>query len=78
MSDMDAPSREMTLGEQLQDHIKKTNAQIKYLEVTERKTTAPQGPGFPVIAEITLALRHIEDANSRLKRAYNMLPEDQK
>lgn len=77
-SSMDEPKREMTLGEQLQDHIRKTDAQIKYLGATEAKAIAPGGPGYPAIAEITLARRHIEDANSRLKRAYNVLPEEAK
>jgi hypothetical protein len=72
MTDDMNPQREMTLGEQLQDHIKKTDSQIKYLEVTERKATPP------AVQEIVLARRHLEDANNRLKRAYNMLPEEAK
>ncbi len=68
----DTPSREMTLGEQLQEHIKLTDKQAKYCEVTERKAKPP------VVQEIVLARRHLEDANQRLKRAYNMLPEEDK
>lgn len=65
------PQQEMTLGAQLQEHIATTDKQLAYLDVTERKA-AP-----PVVQEIVLARRHVEDANNRLKRAYNMLkPED--
>lgn len=64
--------REMTLGEQLQDHIKQTDRQLNYLNLTAKKASPP------AIQEIILAQRHIEDANNRLKRAYNMLPEEEK
>lgn len=64
--------REMTLGEQLQDHIKRTDLQIKYCQSSEEKA-AP-----PVVQEMVLARRHLEDANNRFKKAYNLLPEEQK
>jgi DNA-directed RNA polymerase specialized sigma24 family protein len=78
MSDDMNPQREMTLGEQLQDHIKKSDSQINYLEVTEKKCKDEAASDFRAIAEIIIARRHIEDANNRLKRAYNILPEDQR
>lgn len=67
-SDPNAPQREMTLREQLEDHIIKTDSQIKYLEVTEKKA-AP-----PAVQEIVLARRHLEDAANRLKRAMVLAP----
>lgn len=66
------PMRENTLGEQLQEHIKLTDKQLNYLAATEHKA-AP-----PAIQEIVLARRHLEDANNRLKRAYNMLKDEEK
>lgn len=64
--------REMTLGEQLQDHIKKSDRQIHYLIGTELLAKPP------VVQEIVLARRHIEDANTRFKKAYNLLDEKDK
>lgn len=69
---IDSPQREMTLGEQLQDHIKLTAKEIKYCETTERKAKPP------VVQEIVLARRHLEDANDRFKKAYNLLPDEEK
>lgn len=68
---MDA-QREMTLGEQLQDHIKKTDAQISYCVITEKKAVPP------AVQEIVLARRHLEDANNRFKKAYNLLKDEEK
>jgi hypothetical protein len=67
------PQREMTLGEQLQEHITRSDKQINYLG----KTTEPKAKP-PVVQEIVLARRHLEDANARLKRAYNLLDESEK
>jgi len=64
--------QEMTLGQQLQDHITKTDKQIAYCEITERKAKPP------VIQEMVLARRHLEDANNRFKKAYNLLTEEEK
>lgn len=69
---IDSTQREMTLGEQLQDHIKLTDKEIKYCETTERKAKPP------AVQEIVLARRHLEDANSRFKRAYNLLSDEEK
>lgn len=76
MSDDMNPQREMTLGEQLQDHIKKSDSQIKYLEITEQK--CKDIAAVPCIAEVIIARRHIEDANNRLKRAYDFLLEEER
>lgn len=65
-------SREMTLGEQLQDHITKTDKQIAYCSITEAKATPP------AIQEMVLARRHLEDANARFKKAYNLLRDEEK
>jgi hypothetical protein len=64
--------REMTLGEQLQDHIKLTDKQVKYCKTTEIKAVPP------AVQEIVLARRHLEDANDRFKKAYNLLPDEEK
>jgi hypothetical protein len=73
MSDAYAPpQQEMTLGQQLQEHIALTDKQIKYCEISERKA-AP-----PAIQEMVLARRHLEDANSRFKKAYNLLEDKDK
>lgn len=66
------PQQEMSLGEQLQEHIKLTDKQISYAAITERKATPP------AVQEIVLARRHLEDANNRFKKAYNLLSEEQK
>lgn len=72
MDDKVQAQREMTLGEQLQDHITKSDKQISYCQVTERKATPP------AVQEIVLARRHLEDANNRFKKAYNLLAEEDK
>lgn len=64
--------REMTLGEQIQDHITRTDKQIKYAGTTEGKAKPP------AVQELVLARHHLEDANNRFKRAYNFLGEDEK
>jgi hypothetical protein len=69
---VDDPQREMTLGEQIQEHIKLTDKQTSYCEVTEKKAKPP------VIQELVLARRHLEDANNRFKKAYNLLAEEDK
>jgi hypothetical protein len=72
MVDADAPQQEMTLGQQLQEHIALTDKQIKYAVISERKATPP------AVQEMVLARRHLEDANARFKKAYNLLEEGQK
>jgi hypothetical protein len=69
MASFDDPEREMTLGEQLRDHIKKAKQQAYYCSVTERKAQPP------VIQEIVLARRHLEDAMDRFKRAHHLVLE---
>lgn len=69
---MPTDEKEMSLGDQLQEHIKLTDKQIKYCEISERKATPP------AIQEMVLARRHLEDANNRFKKAYNLLPEEAK
>lgn len=62
----------MTLGEGIQVEIKETDRMSGTIEKMA-KELAP-----PVVQEIVLAQRHVEDANNRLKRAYNKLPEELK
>ena len=64
--------REMTLGEILQSEIRNTDYMVKRLIDAEKKS-AP-----PVVQEITLARRHVEDSYFRLKKAYNSLPDGMK
>jgi hypothetical protein len=72
MSDTAEDSQEMTLGQQIQDHITKTDKQIAYAVLTERKAKPP------VVQEMVLARRHLEDANNRFKKAYNLLADEEK
>jgi hypothetical protein len=62
----------MQPGEQIQDYIKVSDKLIKNCLITEEKTQPP------VIQELVLARRHLEDANQRFKKAYNLLPDDKK
>lgn len=68
----DNPQQEMTVGEVLQKGIKDSDWMVKECIAVEKRT-AP-----PVVQEIVLARRHLEDANNRFKKAYNLLPEDLK
>lgn len=52
--------REMTLDEQLEQHRDLLTRQINYATITERKAEPP------VVQEIVLARRHLEDARMRL------------
>ena len=66
-------SQEMTLGEQINDHTQRIESQIHYLEkITEPKANPP------VVQELVLARRHMEDASHRLVQAYNKLNEEEK
>lgn len=61
-----------TPGQNLQEQIRQTDAAISAVTAIAG-TLKP-----PVVQEVVLAQRHLEDANNRLKRAYNLLPDDQK
>lgn len=63
----DGASREMTLEEQLIDHRYRVSKQLKYLKVTARKAEPP------VVQEIVLAQRHLEDARMRMGVALTLL-----
>lgn len=53
-------SREMTLEEQLEQHRELLTRQINYAAITERKAQPP------VVQEIVLARRALEDARMRM------------
>lgn len=55
-----ADERELTLIEQLEEHRALLSRSLMYLEITERKAT------IPVVQEIVLARRAVEDARMRL------------
>lgn len=57
----------LTLGQSLQEHIKATDNAVA-LSLVDEKRAKP-----PVVQEIVLARRHLEDANNRFKKAYNLL-----
>lgn len=63
-------SREMTLEEQLVDHRYRLSRQLSYLKVTEKKAEPP------VVQEIVLARRALEDARMRLGVALTLLKGD--
>ena len=67
---MESESR--TVGEKLQQeiHIAECSA--------ERTAALALELSAPAVQEIILARRHFEDANNRLKRAFNMLPKETK
>lgn len=72
MDDKAQAQREMTVGEQIQNEIRSTDGVIKHLENLEPRTKPP------VVQELVLARRHAEDASNRLKRAYNLLNDEDK
>lgn len=63
----DGASREMSLEEQLTDHRYLISKQLRYLKVTAAKAQPP------VVQEIVLAQRHLEDARMRMGVALTLL-----
>lgn len=60
-------SQEMTLEQQIEQHRDLCSKQIKYAEITAKKAVPP------VVQEIVLAQRHLEDARMRFGVALTKL-----
>jgi hypothetical protein len=63
----DSPQREMTLVEQVADHIDKLERQAEYLSVTQRKV--PEGEPISIVGpEIGLAMQDLQMALTRMRK----------